>query len=78
MAEGLGEFRRQGENGVGHPLVIGVGVRQATLGQKLPVHFLPNAVGVDEGTVQVKEKHAHVLASFSSQKRQGKSLASWA
>ena len=74
MAELLGEFGRQGENGVGHPFIIGPGIGQAPPGQKRPVHVLPDIVGVDEGAVHIKQVHIYI--SFSSQNRQGKSRAS--
>ena len=54
MAELPGEFGGKGQNGVGHALVIGVGVWQAPAGQKGPVHLFPHAVGVDQGSVQIK------------------------
>ncbi len=56
-AEVLGELSRQGQDGVSHALIIGVGVGKAPPGQKFPVHLFPDAVGVDEGAVQIKEKH---------------------
>ena len=47
-AELLREFRRQGQDSVGHPLVVRMGVGKAPPGQKFPVHVLPDAVGVDQ------------------------------
>ena len=75
MAEFLGELGRQGEDGVGHALVVLLGVGQAPAGQEGAVHVLPDAVGVDEGAVHI-EKVEHIQSSRMSSKRQGKSLAS--
>ena len=54
MAELLCEFSGQREDGVGHSFVISVGVGQAPFGEKLPVHILPHAVGVDQRAVHIK------------------------
>ena len=54
ITELLGELSRQGENGVGHPLVIGFCVGQTSPGQKFPVHVLPDIVGINEGAVHIK------------------------
>ena len=61
MAELLGELGRQGKDGMGHALIVGVGIGKAPPGQKRPVNILPDAVGVDEGAVQIKEKHVSRL-----------------
>ena len=47
----------QGKDGMGYALVIGVGVRNAPPGQKCPVHVFPDAVGVDQRPVHVKQQH---------------------
>ena len=73
IAVGLGEYRRLGEYGVGHALVVLLGVGEAALLQKSNVHLPPNAVGVDEGSIHVKNQPIFFL---SSQNRQGKSTAS--
>ena len=54
MAEFFCKFRRQGQRGVGHALKISPGIGEAPAGQEVPVHLLPDAVGVDEGAVQIK------------------------
>ena len=53
----LGELGGQGKDGMGYALVIGVGVRNAPPGQKFPVHVFPDAVGVDQRPVHVKQQH---------------------
>ena len=69
MAVRLGELGRQGQDRMGHALIVGVGVGQTPAGQEFPVHVLPHAVGVDQRSVHIKKQQSH--SSFSSQKRQG-------
>ena len=77
MAVLLGEDGGLGEHGVGHALVVFPGVGQTPLGEKRGVHITPDAVGVDEGAVHVKNQHKYSPLS-SIQKRHGKSTASCA
>ena len=56
MAELLGEFGSQGEDGVGHSLVILLGVGEAPAFQKCAVNLFPDTVGVDEGSIQIEKQ----------------------
>ena len=58
---------------MGHALVVLLGVGEAALFQKSDVYIPPDTIGVNEGSVHVKNQHELLL---SSQKRQGKSTAS--
>ena len=66
---------------MGHALIVLLGVGGTPSGEKGFVYLHPHTVGVDKGSVQIKISIAvwsPVKNQYSSQKRQGKSTASWA
>ena len=60
-----GELGAFVQGGVGHALVVFSCVRGVPPGQEGLVHLHPDAVGVDEGAVQIKNQHGVLLWLFS-------------
>ena len=56
-AVGFGKFRGAGKHRVCHAVIVFPGVGETPFCQKGGIHITPDAIGVDEGTVHVKNQH---------------------